>query len=257
LPYRIVSLVPSLTELVCELGLGQFLVGRTGYCIHPSNLTSTVPKVGGTKTVNLKKIRELAPTHVILNKDENRLADAEALSAFVPNLVVTHPLEVEDNLSIYRQFGETFDCLSAAETLSQALLQELKLCREAALARRRVLYLIWKSPWMTVSAPTYIASMLREASLEVVGPLAKAGVTPDRYPQFIDNEPSAWKPEAILFSSEPYQFSDRDFADTSSWAPSNTPRCLIDGEMLSWYGPRAIAGLRYLRKFRHELFKDE
>jgi ABC-type Fe3+-hydroxamate transport system substrate-binding protein len=220
-------------------------------------LTSTVPKVGGTKTVNLKKIRELAPTHVILNKDENRLADAEALSAFVPNLVITHPLEVEDNLSIYRQFGETFNRSAEAEILSQELRQELKFCREQSLAIRRVLYLIWKSPWMTVSAPTYIASMLREASLEVVGPPTKVGVAGERYPQFIDNEPSAWKPEAILFSSEPYQFSDRDFADTSAWAPSDTPRCLIDGEMLSWYGPRAIAGLRYLRKFRHELFKDE
>jgi ABC-type hemin transport system substrate-binding protein len=105
---RIVSLVPSLTELVCELGLAGQLVGRTGFCIHPADAVRAIPKVGGTKTVNLEKIRALAPTHVILNRDENLKETADALARFVPNLVVTHPLAPEDNLALYRQFGETF-----------------------------------------------------------------------------------------------------------------------------------------------------
>jgi ABC-type Fe3+-hydroxamate transport system substrate-binding protein len=252
-PYRIVSLVPSLTELVCELGLGGQLVGRTGYCIHPHDLVAGVPKVGGTKTINLKKIRALKPTHVILNKDENKLVDAQALGAFVPNLVVTHPLVVEDNLEIYKQFGQAFNCLPLAEKLALAFENELSLCREQSLTLRRVLYLIWKDPWMTVSKPTYIASMLREVGFEVIGPSSEESV---RYPQFESKDVAPWQADAILFSSEPYRFSATDFADTAAWAPSPVPRSLIDGEMLSWYGPRAISGLRYLRKFRHELFKD-
>jgi ABC-type Fe3+-hydroxamate transport system substrate-binding protein len=253
---RIVSLVPSLTELVCELGLGDHLVGRTGYCIHPAQAVAGVPKVGGTKTVNLKKIRDLAPTHVILNKDENRLEDADALKAFVPNLVVTHPLVANDNLAVYEQFGDLFNCQARAQELSQQFGDELALCRAQTWATKKVLYLIWKAPWMTVSPPTYIASMLREVGLDVVGPANSAiEIEQPRYPQFESQDAAAWKADAILFSSEPYQFSADDFVDTVDWASSDVPRSLIDGEMLSWYGPRAITGLQYLRKFRHDLFK--
>jgi ABC-type Fe3+-hydroxamate transport system substrate-binding protein len=253
---RIVSLVPSLTELVCELGLGAQLVGRTGYCVHPAQAVSGVPKVGGTKTINLKKVRALAPTHVIVNKDENRLEDATALKAFVPNVVVTHPLTAEDNLALFRQFGEVFNCQSKAQEFAQQLSDELALCRAQTWSEKKVLYLIWKNPWMTVSMPTYIASMLREVGMQVVGP---AGGSNDlelpRYPQFENRDVAAWQADALLFSSEPYQFSANDFVETIDWAPSNVPRTLIDGEMLSWYGPRAISGLRYLRKFRHDLFE--
>jgi ABC-type Fe3+-hydroxamate transport system substrate-binding protein len=249
--------VPSLTELVCELGLAKYLVGRTGYCIHPKDAVAQVPKVGGTKNINIKKIRELAPTHVILNKDENRLEDAKALEAFVPNLVITHPLTVQDNLAVYKQFGDTFDCAKRAQELARQLNAELALCREQKLLAKKVLYLIWKDPWMTISKPTYIASMLREVGLEAIGPVhTEVGIEPVRYPQFQSEDAASWNAEAILFSSEPYAFSTNDFIDTSAWAASNAPRCLIDGEMLSWYGPRAIAGLRYLRKFRHALFEN-
>jgi ABC-type Fe3+-hydroxamate transport system substrate-binding protein len=249
--------VPSLTELVCELGLGESLVGRTGYCIHPAQSVARVPKVGGTKTINLRKIRELAPTHVILNKDENRLEDAESLKAFVPNLVITHPLVAADNLALYQEFGEVFNCKVRAEDLAQQFRDELALCREQTWGEKKVLYLIWKNPWMTISPPTYIASMLQEVGLKIVGPTTnEPDVMPDRYPQFEGQEASSWSADAILFSSEPYRFSEIDFADTANWAPSAAPRSLIDGEMLSWYGPRAIAGLRYLRKFRHDLFEQ-
>jgi ABC-type Fe3+-hydroxamate transport system substrate-binding protein len=253
---KIVSLVPSLTELICELGLGAHLVGRTGYCIHPAQDVVDVPKVGGTKTVNLKKIRRLAPTHVILNKDENRLEDAEALKAFVPNLVVTHPLVAADNLAVYQQFGEVFNCMERAQELARQFSDELALCRAQTWATKKVLYLIWKNPWMTISPPTYIASMLREVGLEVVGPTTRElDVESPRYPQFESQDAATWNADAVLFSSEPYQFSANDFVDTADWASNQVPRSLIDGEMLSWYGPRAIAGLRYLRKFRHDLFE--
>ncbi len=91
-PARIVSLVPSVTELLCDLGLGGQLVGRTGFCVHPKEQLRHVTKVGGTKDVNLEAIRDLQPTHVVLNVDENRRETADALAGFVPHLVVTHPL---------------------------------------------------------------------------------------------------------------------------------------------------------------------
>ncbi len=94
---------------MCELGLADRLVGRTGFCIHPKEALKRIPKVGGTKSVHLKKIRELAPTHVIVNVDENRKETADALAQFVPNVIVTHPLAPLDNLALYRQIGDAFD----------------------------------------------------------------------------------------------------------------------------------------------------
>ena len=105
---RIVSLVPSLTELIVDLGLAGSLVGRTGFCIHPQDVVNTIPKVGGTKDVNLDKIRKLAPTHVVLNIDENEKPVADALAQFVPHVIVTHPLTLRDNLDVYRLFGQLF-----------------------------------------------------------------------------------------------------------------------------------------------------
>ena len=96
---RIVCLVPSITELLCDLGLAGQLVGRTGFCVHPWETVRRIPKVGGTKDVRLDRIRELAPTHVVVNVDENRREDAEALAEFVPEVIVTHPRAPRDNLA--------------------------------------------------------------------------------------------------------------------------------------------------------------
>jgi ABC-type Fe3+-hydroxamate transport system substrate-binding protein len=147
---RIVSLVPSLTELVCELGLAGQLVGRTGFCIHPRAVLRDVPKVGGTKTVKLDAVRALAPTHVILNMDENRRETAEALAQFVPRLVITHPLGPLDNLALYRRFGEEFGRAREAEALCARFQQAYDAACGQRFAERTVLYLIWKDPWLTV-----------------------------------------------------------------------------------------------------------
>jgi ABC-type Fe3+-hydroxamate transport system substrate-binding protein len=95
---RIVSLVPSITELLCDLGLAPFLAGRTGFCIHPAETVRAIPKVGGTKDVNIDKIRRLAPTHLVVNIDENEKPTVDELAQFVPHVVVTHPLVSRDNL---------------------------------------------------------------------------------------------------------------------------------------------------------------
>ncbi len=118
---RIVSLVPSLTELVFDLGLGERLVGRTGFCVHPREALRAVPKVGGTKDVNLARIRELAPTHVLVNMDENRRETVDALAAFVPHIVVTHPNTPQDNLVLFALLGGVFGAEGAAARLAHEL----------------------------------------------------------------------------------------------------------------------------------------
>lgn len=237
---RIVSLVPSLTELVCALGLGDELVGRTGFCVHPAETVRRIPKVGGTKDVSLAKVRALEPTHVVLNVDENRKETADELAKFVPNLVVTHPLAPLDNLALYRQFGDTFGRQRVAEALCARFQSAYDEAAAVRRAERRVLYLIWKDPWMTVSRDTYISRTLALFGLQTVPADAQK-----RYPELED--PRAADAEMVLLASEPYRFGERHRADIEK--STGMPVLLIDGEMTSWYGPRAIAGLAYLREF--------
>jgi ABC-type Fe3+-hydroxamate transport system substrate-binding protein len=237
---RIVSLVPSLTELVCALGLGEQLVGRTGFCVHPKDVVRRIPKVGGTKDVNLAKVRALAPTHVVLNVDENRKETADELAQFVPNLIVTHPLGPLDNLDLYRRFGSAFGREREAEALCMRFQEAYDEAVAATYPERRVLYLIWKSPWMTVSRDTYISRTLALFGLRTIPESAA-----DRYPKLADLRAEA--ADLVLLSSEPYRFRDRHLAEVSGL--TGKPARLVDGEMTSWYGPRAIAGLGYLRKF--------
>ena len=111
---RIVSLVPSITELLCDLGLAPQLVGRTGFCVHPAAVVAAIPKVGGTKDVNIEKIRKLAPTHLVVNIDENEKPTVELLAEFVPHVVITHPLAPRDNLALARLMGGIFGAEAAA-----------------------------------------------------------------------------------------------------------------------------------------------
>ncbi|MGP1677289.1 MAG: helical backbone metal receptor [Burkholderiales bacterium] len=245
---RIVSLVPSITELICDLGLAGQLVGRTGFCVHPRATLRAVPKVGGTKDVDLVKVRALAPTHVLLNIDENEKTTAAALAQFVPHLVVTHPLGPLDNLSLFRLIGGIFGREQAAEDLCARFQQAHDALAQAARAwpRQRVLYLIWKDPWMTVSRDTYIARTLALAGWDTVPGSATA-----RYPQVELNRTLLQDAELVLLSSEPYRFRERHVAELRALpAMRGKSVALIDAEMTSWYGSRAIAGMDYLRRLR-------
>ena len=241
---RIVSLVPSITELLCDLGLAPQLAGRTGFCIHPAELVATIPKVGGTKDVNLHKIRALAPTHVIVNIDENEKPTFDALAEFVPHIVVTHPLAPRDNLALARLMGGIFGVAEAAERWCTAFEAEYQVLRSAPPGpARTVLYCIWQDPWMSVSDDTYIARMLGELGWKVPA-------LPDtsRYPRFDWSGELVAGLDAVLLSTEPYRFTEAH-ADALE-KQLGIPVLLVDGEMMSWYGSRALAGLRYLRELR-------
>ncbi|MEO8936152.1 MAG: helical backbone metal receptor [Burkholderiaceae bacterium] len=247
---RIVSLVPSLTELLCDLGLAEAIVGRTGYCIHPAGVVDRIPKVGGTKTVNVEKIRKLAPTHLVVNIDENEKPTVDALAQIVPNVIVTHPQEPRDNLALYRLFGHVFACEREADLLTarfEAAWRPLEQMRASGRwPQRRVLYLIWKDPWMTIARDTYIAAMLDMIGWrqgDVGDAIDSTTPSSPRYPA-IDLQRAARDADLVLLSTEPYRF---DASHVASLEAAIGPRVrLVDGEMLSWYGSRAIAGLEYL-----------
>ena len=249
---RIVSLVPSLTELVWALGRGDWLVGRTGYCVHPREALAQVPKVGGTKTVNIEKIRRLAHTHLIVNIDENEKPTVDTLSEFIPNVVVTHPITVDDNFELYRRFGGLFDAQARALELCALLEQALDQTRVIPHEPIRVLYLVWNDPWMTVSSETFIAKMLDRVGIQVCVPTGGA-----RYPSLTSDAISELDVDAVFLSSEPCRFRPADRRlireALAAGAAARVPVLGIDGEMTSWYGPRAIEGLHYLLAYRRRL----
>jgi len=251
LTLRIASLVPSITELLVVLGLREHLIARTGFCIHPAAALADVPKVGGTKDVNIGKLRALAPTHVVVNVDENRLETVQALREFVPEIIVTHPQGPQDNLQLLVQmrvhFGAAVPGLaSRCEALADELALALDRCRQQPWPGERVLYLIWREPWMTVARDTYISRMLAEVGWrtwpEVDGGVAGAA----RYPVLAGDEPWLGGIERVLLSSEPYRFDAGNLPLAQRLCPQARVQ-LVDGELLSWYGPRAAAGLDYLR----------
>ena len=250
---RIASLVPSLTELVVELGLQDALVARTGFCIHPAELLRAVPKVGGTKDVNLTKLQRLMPTHLLVNVDENRLETVEAIRAWPnpPQIVVTHPNGPDDNLALVAQMVEHFGAdpqvREHAAALTQALQRELALTQADGRAPQRVLYLIWRDPWMSVARDTYIARMLARIGWHTLPDVHGGESGAARYPALRGDEPWLADVQQVLLSSEPYAFVDADLGEARRLCPNARVR-LVDGELLSWYGPRAVHGLRYLRE---------
>lgn len=248
--WRIASLVPSLTELLVALGLGPRLVARTGFCIHPAPALAGVAKIGGTKDVNLDKLRRLAPTHVLVNIDENRRETVEALRAFVPEIVVTHPCAPEDNLVLLDQleavFGAEPGLVARAAALRDGLRAELARNAAQDAGMQRVLYLIWRAPWMTVARDTYIARMLATVNWQTLPAVEGGPSGAARYP--VVEPGAAWLGEVdrVLLSSEPYRFEDEHLAEARALCPQARVQ-RVDGELLSWYGPRAAEGLRYLR----------
>jgi ABC-type Fe3+-hydroxamate transport system substrate-binding protein len=250
---RIVSLVPSVTELLCALGLAHALVGRTGFCIHPRDVVRRIPKVGGTKDVRIERVAALAPTHLVVNVEENRREDVDAMRAFVPHVVVTYPRAPEDNVALYRLLGGVFDRQAEAGQLVGEFTTALEAARaaHAARPRERVLYLVWRKPWMAAGADTYIARTLGVVGWDVVPSVTSADVA-TRYPEVADDAFPAC--DRVLLSSEPYRFTDAHRAEVAERAGLPAARVtLVDGEMTSWYGNRAITGMAWLARYRAAL----
>lgn len=245
---RIVSLVPSITELLFALGLDRQIVGRTGFCVHPRDKVREIRKVGGTKAVNLDAVRALRPTHLIVNIDENERDTVDQLRAFVPHIVVTHPRTPQDNVLLYALLGAIFDRELEAQRLSDALAARLSEAAAQAFTPQNVLYLIWREPWMTVARDTYISAMLQLVNWRTLPDVQGGAAGATRYPT-LDFNTAPWLAgvDRILLSSEPYRFTQShcDAMKRDSRLAGKRIE-LIDGEMVSWYGVRAIEGIAYL-----------
>ena len=254
-PPRIASLVPSLTELAVALGLGRQLVARTGFCVHPAEALRAVPKVGGTKDVNLGKLRRLAPTHVLVNVDENRVGLVDALSAWPaderPEVVVTHPCGPEDVPALIDQLATRFAAVDGvaarAATLAADLRDELERTRPPPGPGEAVLYLVWRDPWMTVARDTYIARLLARVGWSTLPAVEGGAHGAARYPALSGAEPWLAEVRRVLLSSEPYRFDASHLDAARALCPNASRVQLVDGELIGWWGARTAAGLRYLR----------
>jgi len=238
---RILSLVPSLTELLFDLGLGAQVVGRTHYCIHPADRVAHVASVGGTKKIKMDRVRDLSPTHALVNIDENTESMADDLRQAGITVVVTHPVEVRDNLRLFGLVG----CLFGAEAAARGLADKFETAaRELGNPPpRRVLYLIWREPWMTVGPDTYVSRLLARIDWRTVPEMTEV-----RYPEIDLAGGLLDDVDLVLMSSEPYTFTSEHADQFGRDHPAHAHKVrLVDGEMLSWYGSRAIAGLQYLK----------
>jgi ABC-type Fe3+-hydroxamate transport system substrate-binding protein len=240
---RIVSLCPSLTELVFDLGLGDSLVGLTKFCVRPADRVRGIEKVGGTKTPRIERIAELAPDLVLLNEEENRLEDAEALQTAGLVCHVSFPKTAIETAEMVRSIGEAVEQAEEAERIAKAIEQAARRAREESegLPPIRYAYLIWREPLMSVSGDTFISDLLRLAG----GENAFAD-RPKRYPVVEARDLAAAGLQAVLLSTEPFPFQEKHINELSrqtGLAPEIFH--IVDGEMLSWHGSRTPAGIDY------------
>ena len=245
---RIVSLVPSLTETVVDMGLGASLVGRTGFCVHPREALRAIPKLGGTKDVHIDRLCALEPTHVLVNIDENRRECVEEIARRVPHVVVTHPCAPEDNAALYRLLGGIFGRPEQARRLCKELDAALAAAQSVSesLPPESVLYLIWREPWMGVAPGTYIS-----ATLARVGWISWPPEPAPRYPEVSLKRAIEAGVQRLLLSTEPYRFRSMHADELSE--KHAVAANLIDGTLASWYGSRAPRALHALAALRRAL----
>lgn len=245
-PRRIVSLVPSQTELLYDLGLETEVAGITKFCVHPASWFQNKARVGGTKTVNFEKIAALEPELIIGNKEENDREQIEALARRYPVW-----------LSDVRTLAEAYDmmlkigALTGRAIQAQALVQKI----EAAFSLHPLpttfhplpcAYFIWRKPYMVAGSETFIDDMLRAAGFENVF------ASQSRYPEITLEQLAAAAPAVILLSSEPFPFSEKHFPAFREACPQAEIK-VVDGELFSWYGSRLLRAPAYFQKLRQEL----
>ena len=241
------SLVPSLTEALFSLGLGDHVVGVTDWCVHPADAVARLPRVGGTKNPDLEAIRALRPDLVIANQEENTRGDVRKLEAAGLSVWVTYPRSVDQGVALLRELAELGGASAALERIVVPIEAQLAAAKAARPARPvRVFCPIWKAPWMAVGADTFIHDLLDLCGGENVF----AAREERRYPIVRAEEILAAAPEVVLLPDEPYAFGAADAAELASWdmpAADSGRIHLIDGTLVSWYGPRIGPAIRTLR----------
>ena len=244
MPYKkIVSLVPSLTELLFDLGLGDSVKGRTRFCVHPEEEVESVPIIGGTKNPRIDKIRAIEPDLVIANKEENREEDVEELREFT-EVIVTEISNINEALFAIHDIGWMCGVQENAKQLITDIQKEMENVPDEPILSAA--YFIWRKPWMSVGHDTYIHSVLSHWNLENVY------ADKVRYPNTSLQELSLKKPQIILLSSEPYPFKEKHIKEVKQFI-SGSSVVLVNGEWFSWYGSRMLKAFRRLNVLRRAI----
>jgi len=247
-PKRIVSIVPSQTELLFDLGLDQEIIGLTKFCIHPIEKFAGRTKVGGTKKLNIDLIKDLKPDLIIGNKEENTQSDIEELSEFFP-VWMSDIFTVDDAMKTITEIGDLVDRAPEASYLNHLISAGFNDLRTLALQNhinKKVAYLIWRKPFMAAGKNTFIDDVLLTNGMTNV-------VNQARYPEITLEELKTLNCELILLSSEPYPFKEKHIEEIQAAIP-DAKVILVDGEMFSWYGSRLVKAVQYFFEFQKELY---
>jgi ABC-type Fe3+-hydroxamate transport system substrate-binding protein len=233
---RIVSLVPSQTELLVDLGLRDKLVGITKFCVHPAGLKKEVQLIGGTKNVKIDLVRSLNPDLVIGNKEENSQPDIEALESVLPTWM-SDIFNLEDALEMIRKVGAITGTVEKASEIVSEIQTNFARLENLKSTGKTVLYLIWKNPYIAAGPNTFIDAMLSTLGFQNVMP-------EERYPEV---KLEIVNPDFIFLSSEPFPFKEKHIEELQKQFPQSTV-VLVDGEYFSWYGSRLIGAPAYFEE---------
>jgi ABC-type Fe3+-hydroxamate transport system substrate-binding protein len=255
---RVVSLVPSLTHALFELGAGSAVVGRTEFCVRPAEGLASIEAIGGTKNPDVDRVRALAPELVLANREENTRRRVERIAERVP-VLLTDPHSPSDVPPLWRVLGEVTGRGETGERLAREVEAELGRAAESpSAAAPSFVYWIWRDPWMAAGHGTYISTMLEAAGWRNALPADCSS-----YPKVEPSEVDALVVQVMLFSSEPYAFSlPRDLdafpgpavEDGGLWRlPGGMLAAPVDGQLLSWYPSLTASGLRLARELRRRL----
>jgi iron complex transport system substrate-binding protein len=244
---KIVSLVPSLTELLVDLGLEEHIVGITKFCIHPKNLRKDKVIVGGTKNIHLEKIKALQPDFILCNKEENTKEIVENCRK-IATTHVSNICTIKDIIALIGYYGTLFSCEEKAVTLTKELQSKIKDFKRFVKDKPslKVVYFIWKNPWMIAANNTFINHLLELTKLE------NCYKSESRYPEIFLEDLKTKEIDAIFLSSEPFPFKEKNNLDFKNHT-ENTNIVLVNGEYFSWYGSRLLKAFDYFKELRKRL----
>ena len=248
IPKRIVSLVPSQTELLVDLGLEDSIVGITKFCVHPTHLRKEKRIVGGTKQVHYDRISALQPDIILCNKEENTKEMVEALEKIAP-VHVSDIFTIEDTITLMTQYGKLFSVEEKALEVTTQLTQLVSGFKDYIkdIPPIKVAYFIWRKPWMVAGHTTIINHLLALNKFDNV-----FGDTP-RYPEVvIEQLKTTHQPDVIFLSSEPYPFKEKHIIELQEIL-TNAKIILVDGEYFSWYGTRLLGAFEYFKGLHRSL----
>ncbi len=250
-PKRIVSLVPSQTELLYDLGLQDEVVGQTLFCVHPQEMHASKPRVGGTKKPSVEKILALKPDLIIGNKEENDQETITELAKHCP-VWMSDIQQLDDALDMIVKIGKLVNKEYEAQLLAQTIITSFlrfKNKPQTTNVKQKAVYLIWRNPWMAAGKSTFINDMMNSIGLENLAIREES-----RYPELSAQQLQKLNPSLILLSSEPYPFKEKHMEELQLLCPG-AQILLVDGELFSWYGSRLVHSVQYFTELVQRIAK--